>query len=130
MLAVDTNLLVRILVKDDLDQALAARNLVLSTDVLVTMTVLLETEWVLRSAYQASKSDVIKKLRAFMGLETVKVRDPAAVRRAFDAAEAGLEFADAVHLAEAEGCEAFVTFDKALVRTAERAGLNMIVREP
>jgi predicted nucleic acid-binding protein len=51
MLAIDTNVVVRYLTGDDPDQAAKARRIVDGEAVLVTTTVLLETEWVLRGAY-------------------------------------------------------------------------------
>jgi predicted nucleic acid-binding protein len=54
------------------------------------------------------------------GLPTVSVAEPRAVRRALDYAELGLDFADALHLAQATECEAFVTFDRRLARKARR----------
>src|SRR5271165_3450212 len=51
MLAIDTNLVVRYLVGDDPGQAARARSLIDNNDVFVCTTVLLETEWVLRSVY-------------------------------------------------------------------------------
>jgi hypothetical protein len=45
MLAIDTNLIIRYLVGDDLGQAARARRLIDNNDVFVCTTVLLETEW-------------------------------------------------------------------------------------
>jgi predicted nucleic acid-binding protein len=42
------------------------------------------------------------------------------VDRALDWMAEGLDFAHALHLAGAEACEAFVTFDKDLARVGER----------
>jgi predicted nucleic acid-binding protein len=51
MLAIDTNLIVRYLTGDHPEQSPKARALIDSEDVFVCTTVLLETEWVLRSVY-------------------------------------------------------------------------------
>ena len=84
------------------------------------MTVILEAEWVLRDAYEMSSAEVIDALRRLCGLERVKVGAAEAVGRALDYAErGGLWLADALHLAQAGECEAFVTFDKRLVRKAK-----------
>jgi len=40
------------------------------------------------------------------------LEDPALAAKALDWTRAGLDFADALHLAKAEGCEAFVSFDQ------------------
>jgi len=51
MIAVDTNVLVRFLVRDDAKQAARAAALIQANEIWVCKTVLLETEWVLRSLY-------------------------------------------------------------------------------
>jgi predicted nucleic-acid-binding protein len=129
MLAIDTNIIVRLLTNDDPDQAARARTLVAASDVFVATTVLLETEWVLRAAYHQSKNDVISALRAFAGLPTVTLEDPVRVEAALTLAAGGLDFADALHLAGAEGCEAFITFDRRLPKSASVAA-SIVVREP
>jgi predicted nucleic acid-binding protein len=53
-------------------------------------------------------------------LERVTVASADAVKRALDYAEHGLDVADALHLAQAAECEAFVTLDKPLARKARR----------
>ena len=65
MLAVDTNVVLRILLNDDTTQADIARRLVASHDIWVPLTVLLEAEWVLRSAASAitSQANFSAKIR-------------------------------------------------------------------
>ncbi len=52
MLAVDPNIIVRFITRDDPAAARKARNLIDSEDIFVATTVLLEAEWVLRQALQ------------------------------------------------------------------------------
>lgn len=118
MLAIDTNVIVRLLVNDDADQAARARQVIEGGDIFVATTVLLETEWVLRSAYGLASAIIARQLRSFAGLPGIRVEDPPRLARALDWAEAGLDFADALHLAGAGGCEAFVTFDQRLTKAA------------
>ena len=120
MLAVDTNIVVRCLVKDDEAQSARARAIVRGGAILVPLTVVLECEWALRSLYGFSRSAVLAALEAFCGAPGVAVGEAAAVKRAFRLAQQGLDFADALHLAQASQCEAFVTFDKRLARKAGR----------
>jgi predicted nucleic-acid-binding protein len=122
MLAVDTNVVVRYLVRDDEAQSARARAVVGSAPIFVSPTVVLECEWVLRSLYGFSSREIVGALEAFCGAPNVNVGEAAAVERAFRLAEFGLEFADALHLSLAGECEAFVTFDKRLVKGARRAG--------
>lgn len=128
MLALDTNIVVRLLTEDEKAQAAQARRLVGSNTTFVSDTVILETEWVLRSLYRLAPAEIIAGLRRFLGLEGVALENSARIAAALDQAEAGLDFADALHLAHAAHCEAFVTFDKALVRAARGGALP--VRAP
>jgi predicted nucleic-acid-binding protein len=129
MLAIDTNLIVRYLVRDDATQALRARRLIDNSDVFVCLTVLLETEWVLRSVYEFSASQCAEALGAFAGLLRVTVEDAAAAAKALTWMDKGVDFADGLHLAKAEGCEAFISFDREFAAAANALG-GIKVRAP
>lgn len=122
MLAIDTNLIVRYLTGDHAKQSARARALIDGEPVFVAITVILEVEWVLRSAYAYEAADVARALRVFAGLPTVTVEDGATVAAALDLAEKGLDFADALHLTRTGHCEGFVTFDRKLAKAAKAAG--------
>jgi len=127
MIAIDTNVVVRILARDDPDQSPRARALVEANTVFVATTVFLETEWVLRGVYRMSRPVVLARLRAFAGLPTVILEDPARVMQALNWTADGLDFADALHLASAGACEGFFTFDRGL---AKMAPAGLAVRAP
>jgi predicted nucleic acid-binding protein len=127
MLAIDTNIIVRYLTGDHPQQSPKARALIDAEDVFVSTTVLLETEWVLRSVYGLAPVEVARALSAFAGLAPVMLEDAALTARALDWTVGGMDFADALHLAKAEGCNAMVTFDRRFVRTAKKHG-NIEVR--
>ena len=95
-------------------------------DVFVGTTVLLETEWVLRSVYSFDSAQVCAALRAFAGLPRVSLEDPALVATALDRTAQGLDFADALHLGRAEDRGDFVTFDRRLIKAARAAGLGNV----
>jgi len=116
--AVDTNVVVRYLTGDDAEQFAKVNALIGGQDVYVCTTVLLETEWVLRRAYRFSRERVVAALAAFAGLPRVTLQDPALAAKALDWTRYGMDFADALHLAEAQGCEAFVSFDQRLAAVA------------
>jgi predicted nucleic-acid-binding protein len=120
MLAIDTNVVVRYLTGDDPKQTTKARALIDGTDVFVATTVLLETEWVLRSVYAFDANDIAAALTAFGGLERVTFEDPGASANALNWAGQGIDFADALHLARSEGCEAFATFDAKFAKIGGR----------
>ena len=129
MLAVDTNVVVRFLTRDHPEQAARAKQLIDDNDVLVATTVLLESEWVLRSRYGFRRQETVAALRAFAGLPRVTLEDARLTAQALNWAEHGLDFADALHLARAEPCDAFVSFDRRLA-TASRAVSGVPVRAP
>ncbi len=129
MLAIDTNVVVRYLTGDHPEQSAKARQIIDGEPVFVATTVLLEVEWVLRSARGYRQDALAAALTAFAGLPTVTLENPAAVSRALDNMASGLDFADALHLAAARDCEAFVTFDQALVKSAARID-GVLARAP
>ena len=120
MVSVDTNILIRLITDDDVEQAERATSLVRTTDVLVPLTVMLETEWVLRSRLGFPAEQVIDALLALGRVPTVNFEQPARARKALAWARGGLEFADALHLASSEECESVVSFDRKFRRLAAR----------
>lgn len=122
MVAVDTNVVVRLLTEDDPAQAAKARALFASGTVFVATTVLLETEWVLRGLYKLEGRRVVDALEALISLPNVRCQDEPAARWAIAWRRQGLDFADALHLAVGRDAERFATFDRAMVRRAARAG--------
>ena len=128
MIAIDTNVLVRLLVADDPAQTRRARKLAESDRLFVPVTVLLETEWVLRALYRIPDADLRAGFRTL--LDTVEVEERALVERALELAAAGLDFADALHVARAARATAFATFDAKLARRARALGVRPPVRAP
>jgi predicted nucleic-acid-binding protein len=126
MVAIDTNIVVRYLTGDHPEQSGRAKEIVDGQPVFVPMTVVLETEWVLRSAYGFRPRDVAGALRAFGGLPQVTIEDAATVAAAFDLAEQGMDFADALHLGRSAGHDAFLTFDRKFVKAAQSAGISAV----
>ena len=119
MRAVDTNVVVRLLTQDDLAQAARAAALIKREQVWVAKTVMLETGWVLRSLYGYKQKEVIAALRSFSGLKHVRLEDSHLIARALDWADAGMDFADALHVASMGPATSFVSFDEKLVARAK-----------
>jgi predicted nucleic acid-binding protein len=129
MLAVDTNVVVRYLIADDPEQFARAVAVVEGAETFVSLTVLLETEWVLRSLSRFAPAQIVRVLQGFAGLPLVTVEDAHLATIAFEWVEHGLDFADALHLAQAQACDAFVSFDLDLARRT--VGLSATpVRQP
>jgi predicted nucleic-acid-binding protein len=120
MIALDTNLIVRLLTNDEPQQAQKAARLIDRHQVYVPKTVLLETEWVLRYAYHLESGTINAAFRKLAGLKTLSVEDPLAVATALDWHAAGLDFADAVHLASSRAAQGFASFDRGLQRRARQ----------
>lgn len=126
MLAIDTNLVVRYLTNDHPKQSPRARTLIDGEAVFVSVTVMLEVEWVLCSTYEYRPADVARAIRSFAGLPTVTVEDGAVVAAALDLAERGMDFADALHLGKAAHCEGMASFDRKFVKAAKAAGYDNV----
>jgi predicted nucleic-acid-binding protein len=122
MTSVDTNVVVRLLTGDEPRQA-AARSVFASGPVWIGKTVLLETCWVLRSAYGFDEPAIRDAFVRLLGLKNVNAEDEANVIAALDLTAHGLEFAHAMLLTSRPPGAKFVTFDRDFVRRAKRAGV-------
>ncbi|MCY4277661.1 MAG: type II toxin-antitoxin system VapC family toxin [Gammaproteobacteria bacterium] len=118
MRAIDTNVVVRYIIGDDAKQSARARAVIDSGSVFVSTTVVLESEWVLRSVYGFDRDAVVNSLRAFLGLPSISAENPHLLMEALDRAEKGMDFADALHLGAAVACEAMLTFDRRFILVA------------
>lgn len=127
MRALDTNVLARFFV-DDADDVLAAKQrpaavAALSERSFVSVTVLLELEWVLRGFYELPAKDVSRVLRALASIPHVIVEDRDAVLAGVGAFDQGLGFADALHVARSSRAAGFATFDRRLAKRAKALAL-------
>ena len=127
MTAADTNVLVRLLTGDDPKQAAAARAVFAAGPIWIAKTVLLETAWVLRSIYGFEEGKVGEALTKLLGLKNVHAEDEASVAAALALTRQGMEFGDALHMSSRPPGAAFVTFDRALARRANRARLRGVI---
>jgi predicted nucleic-acid-binding protein len=122
MIALDTNVLARYFLNDEPAQAKAAVKL-LSRKQHYTAppTVILELVWVL-SVNGCEREQIVKALRVLLGLPNFKPKNFEALCYAVRWYEKGMDFGDAMHLALSAGDETFLTFDKALEKTATQIG--------
>ena len=131
MKSVDTNVLARFFIDDaDDPQSLIQRPaamIAMSGRVFVSVTVLLEFEWVMRGFYEMPRKAVSKVFRAMLGIEHLTIENRGAVIAAMDAFDAGLDFADAIHVALSAHTSSFVTFDQKLVKRAKSIDLKVPV---
>lgn len=121
MIAVDTNVIVRLLTRDDESQYQKALQVMRDAPrIFLPDTVILETEWVLRHAYGFAREDIHSGLKALFGLENLMLRDAKAMHAVLAWYKDGCDFADALHLAQCPHCRELFTFDKSF---ASRAGM-------
>lgn len=121
MIAFDTSLVVRIAVGDHPAQKAKALKLLETDTVLIPKTVLLETEWVLRSRYQLKPKEILEFLAYLAESEGIVLEDEETVRKALDYYRLGSDFADAMHLASSTDSTMY-TLDRAFCRKAIRGG--------
>ena len=118
-LGVDTNVLVRFLVRDDEAQFERARKLIkrevaAGRRIFVSQLVLLETEWVLRSRYSLSKNQIIAAISGLLDAADVQFEDePTIEETLFTWKDTTADFADCLIGARNRrlGCRATATFD-------------------
>ena len=116
-IAVDTNVLVRAVVRDEPRQARVAAKVLTDAELIaVALPCLCELVWVLLRVYGFQSSDVATAIRALLATTNVKVNRPAA-EAGLAVLEAGGDFADGVIAYEGHwlGGETFVSFDKKAV---------------
>jgi predicted nucleic-acid-binding protein len=122
--AVDTNVLVRAVVRDDRAQAEIAAELLRSSKLIaVALSALCELVWVLRRVYRFKATDVADTIRALTAANNVETNRPA-VEAGLALLDAGGDFADGVIAYEGRwlGAETFVSFDKKAVEMLVAGG--------
>ncbi|MDM8567333.1 type II toxin-antitoxin system VapC family toxin [Candidatus Halobeggiatoa sp. HSG11] len=126
---IDTNILIRLLTKDDLEQYQKVYTLFQRQDILLIETVLLETELVLRYSYKFKKDKVIQSFRKLLNLPNVFTENSQIINNALDWAEQGLDFPDALHLAKSQTESVFLTFDQKFIKRSKDMG-HCEVKQP
>lgn len=97
MLSLDTNVLARYFLGDDLEQQRQASILISNHSCFVLMTVILELAWVLKSQ-KISKVIIIQKLIELSKLPNIHLENMQVFKNAMNWAISGLDVADAIHL--------------------------------
>lgn len=137
MIALDTNVLARAIVAEiDADAATKAQRkraqalLSSGSQLFVPVTVIEELEWVLRGAYGMPPEDIAAVFEDMLAVENLTVDRAAAVSQALSWYRQGLDFSDALHLAQSGLCSGLATFDVRFAKTARRLGLEPAVSAP
>lgn len=119
MIAVDTNVVVRFLTKDDPIQFEKSVEIFSKQEIFLPDIVVLETEWVLRFAYAYSPAEIAAAFNKLFGLPNVHLYDDSKMALALTWHRDGLDFADALHRAHANQCEQLLTFDRRFFNRAQ-----------
>ena len=115
MISVDTNVVVRLLTRDDEQQYKKAYSIFESENIFLTDTVILESEWVLRFAYSFTRIQISNSFLKLIRLPNINLTAPMAIYDALQWYADGLDFADALHLALSQHCEKMASFDKSFI---------------
>jgi len=124
MRAIDTNVLVRFLVKDEPRQSKVAHELFHRAErsrdrLYVSNLVLLETLWVLESAYEVDRESLLETLNELMLMPVLAFESRELVQTVLMNTQAGkADLCDLLigHAAQLAGCETTLTFDKQAAR--------------
>jgi predicted nucleic acid-binding protein len=128
VVAVDTNVLVRLLTGDEPAETARARALFEREAVLLAKTVILESEWVLRRLHHFDSDRIAEAFVALIGLPDLVCEDAGAVADAIRWMRKGMDFADALHLASARPAGRFATFDDKVAKRAAKIADISVVR--
>ncbi|NUN16716.1 MAG: type II toxin-antitoxin system VapC family toxin [Myxococcales bacterium] len=129
MIAIDTNIIVRLLTRDDAEQYHVSKKLFEAEEIHIPDTVILETEWVLRFAYEFEPNEICNAFRKLFGLANVKLANDFTVAQAINWYEQGLDFADAFHLALSQNAESIKTFDDKFIKKSKSLS-KCVVEKP
>lgn len=120
MRAVDTNVLLRLLVDDDEAQATAARALLRShAPLFVSHVVLAELGWVLASSYGFRRDKLAGLVRMLLDVDGIVLQQPEIVQTALVGFESSrADFSDCLiaAIAQSAGAAPVATFDEALAK--------------
>jgi predicted nucleic-acid-binding protein len=125
-LTVDTNVLVRAVVRDDEQQADAAARLLSEAELIaVPAPCLCEFVWVLRRVYGFDSAAIAEAIEALQNAANVVTNRPA-VEAGLAVLKAGGDFADGIIAYEGAwlGADTFVSFDKKAIALVARLGLQ------
>jgi predicted nucleic-acid-binding protein len=115
--ALDTNVVLRLLVADNPHQTRRAEEQ-MQGPVLLSLTVLLETTWVLGSRYGFSRDQIVSILTHLLDQPQLTAEAADQLPWALERYAAGADLADLLHLVAARGADAFVTFDRGIAKSA------------
>ncbi len=130
MIAIDTNVLVRIVTNDEPEQARRAAEVLQQDAVFIAKTVILELEWVLRYCYELERSVIEGALQKILATDNFTIEHNTAVSQALLWYGQGMDFADALHLSSNLLVNQFASFDRKLINKAAELDTRVVVFGP
>lgn len=131
MIGLDTNVVLRLLLNDDPAQKMRAAKLIqqakkLDTRTIITLAVVLEMEWVLRSSAKMSKTQTLIVFDLLLESYDIEIDNEKALEQALHIyANTAADFAECLFLAQYQrmGCDTMLTFD---AKAARMAGVELV----
>jgi predicted nucleic-acid-binding protein len=120
MIGIDTNIVLRYLLKDDPALSPRALEIIVGNDCFVARVALTQVVNALESYYRSSRADIGRALDALLSVQCVAVEDRAVTERAVSWYRAGMDFGDAMIAASSHGSASVATFDRDFVRLARK----------
>lgn len=124
MIALDTNILARFFIEDSQDkEAIKQQRLahkIMLNDCYISLTVIMEFFWVMYKGYKLTKEQIHQVINKLCSFTHVTIEHRHHVLTALELFMQGMDFADALHLAQAAHCECFYTFDKKFANKASQ----------
>lgn len=122
----DSNILLRAILEDDLDQAAQSRAVLQQAELIaVPVPVFCELAWTMQRLYRRTSDEVATTIRSILDSSTV-VTDRAAVEAGLSILRLGGDFADGVIAWQgaAMGAETMTSFDRHAVRLLNQSGIS------
>lgn len=131
MIGLDTNVVVRLLLADDKGQTQRAVKVLERAQadgiaVMLTLEVIQEVEWVLRSSAKKTKSEFLGVARKLLETRDIEIHNEAVLEQALRTYEKSTaDFSECLFLAHYQqlGCESMLTFD---IKAARMAGVELV----
>ena len=123
MISVDTNIVVTFLTERDDPSKDKVLDVMRHNLILVTATVLLESEWVLRAVYNVPRNEIELAFRRLQAMPNVSFYPSDAVAKALNWNQGGLDLPDALHVSLSSDADAFVTSDMPLIKRSSALGV-------
>lgn len=112
LIAIDTNIALRLILADDPKQLASIETKLAFHKLFVSLTVFLETGWVLESRYHFTRDEVADALNALLEFDSIEVARAHQAMWAVERYRLGADLADMLHIVSSSKRDGFLTFDR------------------